>query len=75
MDLYAQLCKEETLFEAWKKVRKKNARGGIDGINPEDLEKRIHKVIKDLSVKLLDCTYTPSPYHQMKVPKFNTANG
>jgi group II intron reverse transcriptase/maturase/CRISPR-associated endonuclease Cas1 len=74
VDIYTQLCREETLWEAWKKVRKKNARGGIDGIQPEDLDDRIQKVILDLSQKLLNESYTPAPFDQMRVPKFNAAN-
>ena len=30
--LYATLCREETLYEAWKIVKGKNAAGGIDGV-------------------------------------------
>ena len=30
--LYAMLCREDTLYEAWKTVKGKNASGGIDGV-------------------------------------------
>jgi len=74
MDIYEQICREETLYDAWKRVRKKNAKGGVDGIDPENLDSRINKDIKQLSEKLSNNSYTPTPYHQIKIPKFNDAN-
>jgi group II intron reverse transcriptase/maturase len=73
MDLYEKLCQKETLYEAWKKVRKKNAGGGIDGVNPEDLDSRIDKIILELSQQLSENRYTPTSYQRINVPKFNRA--
>lgn len=72
--LYAELCKEEILMDAWHRVRSKNARGGIDGLSPEDLEEGIDRIIRDLSRSLENGTYVPPPCSQIKVPKFNEAS-
>jgi len=73
MDLYEQLIQEESLWVAWKMVRKKNSQGGVDGINPEDLDARSDKIIPQLAKQLTENTYTPSPYQHIKVPKFDEA--
>jgi group II intron reverse transcriptase/maturase/CRISPR-associated endonuclease Cas1 len=69
----ARLCRPETLHEAWERVRLKNARGGIDGVSPGDLDTRIAKVLEKLSRQLEEGTYAPAPLERIKVPKFNAA--
>jgi group II intron reverse transcriptase/maturase/CRISPR-associated endonuclease Cas1 len=74
MEVFEQLCRIDTLRRAWQKVRRKNARGGIDGVNPEDLDNKIEKVLADLSRSIETQTYAPAPMERVKVPKFNPAN-
>jgi len=73
-DLYSQLCEEHVLREAWEIVRRKNTRGGLDGISPEDLDGRIEKIIKNLSHDLSTGIYSPAPYQQFRIPKNAAAN-
>jgi hypothetical protein len=55
----ARLCRTEVLREAWERVRWKNARGGIDGVEPGDLDHRIATVLEKLSRQLEEGTYAP----------------
>jgi group II intron reverse transcriptase/maturase/CRISPR-associated endonuclease Cas1 len=73
MELYEMLCQEDNLMEGWRKVRKKNASGGLEGIIPSDLDNDIDGVIKSLSSDLSDGIYVPAPYREIQVPKFNEA--
>jgi group II intron reverse transcriptase/maturase/CRISPR-associated endonuclease Cas1 len=72
--LFDQIRSTEVLTEAWQTVRKKNAKGGIDGINPPDFDATISKTIQKLSRTLSEEKYVPTPYEQIKIPKFNDAN-
>jgi group II intron reverse transcriptase/maturase/CRISPR-associated endonuclease Cas1 len=74
MNLFDQIRSTEVLTSAWKVVRKKNAKGGVDGINPSDLDATVSKNIESLSQKLTEGQYVPAPYTQIKIPKFNHAN-
>lgn len=69
----ARLCRTEVLREAWERVRWKNARGGIDGVEPGDLDHRIATVLEKLSRQLEEGTYAPAPLERINVPKFNAA--
>lgn len=73
-DIYPRLCEVGTLREAWTRVRHKNARGGIDGVNPADLDARIEKELSALSRSLAEQTYAAAPMDRIKVPKFNKQN-
>jgi group II intron reverse transcriptase/maturase/CRISPR-associated endonuclease Cas1 len=74
MDLFDRLCQTETLWEAWQKVRQKNARGGVDGVRPEELEPKIRGEIDQLSENLQSGCYTSQPFQQVQIPKFNEQN-
>lgn len=74
MSLFDQIKSAGSLTEAWQTVRKKNAKGGIDGVNPQDLDLTFSKTIQKLSRKLSEGSYVPAPYEQLKIPKFNDAN-
>lgn len=67
--LYATLCKEETLYEAWKLVKSKGSAGGIDGITLSYFEDNLVKYITDLSDELKAGTWTPEPYFSIEIPK------
>ena len=74
MNLYDEISSETNLWSAWQTVRRKNARGGIDGVAPEDMDAHIRTAIQDLSEKLKAGAYTPTPLQRINVPKFNEAN-
>jgi len=68
---FSYLCQPENLLEAWKQVRGKNSRGGIDGIDPENLDTDIGKLIDATVVKLKEGSYIPEPYREFMIPKLN----
>ena len=74
MEIFAKLCEVDTLREAWTRVRHKNARGGIDGVNPADLDTRIEKELAGLSRSIREMAYTAAPMDRINVPKFNKAS-
>ena len=51
---FSRLCQPESLLEAWKQVRRKNAKGGIDGIDPEDLDATIESLAVETATRLLN---------------------
>lgn len=67
--LYATLCCEETLYEAWKAVKGKNSAGGIDGITLSCFEDNLAKYISELADELKAGTWTPEPYFSIEIPK------
>lgn len=67
--LYATLCKEETLYEAWKVVKSKNSTGGIDGITLSFFEDNLAKYIAELSDELKAGNWAPEPYLSIEIPK------
>lgn len=67
--LYATLCKEETLYEAWKVVKSKNSTGGIDGITLSFFEDNLAKYIAELSDELKAGNWVPEPYLSIEIPK------
>lgn len=73
-DLFSQISSESVLKAAWQHVRAKNAHGGLDGIQPGDLEKDIDQAIAGLARDLRDGKYVPVPYAKGAIPKFNEQN-
>lgn len=67
--LYATLCCEETLYEAWKAVKGKNSAGGIDGITLSCFEDNLAKYISELVDELKAGTWAPEPYFSIEIPK------
>lgn len=67
--LYATLCREETLYEAWKAVKGKNSAGGIDGITLSCFEDKLAKHISELADELKAGTWAPEPYFSIEIPK------
>lgn len=67
--LYATLCSEETLYEAWKAVKGKKAAGGIDGITLSCFEEKMNEYIPALADELRAGTWSPEPYFGIEIPK------
>lgn len=66
---YETLCKEETLYEAWKVVKSKRSAGGIDGITISSFEDNVRKYIQELVGELKAGTWAPEPYFRVEIPK------
>lgn len=73
-ELFDRLCQPETLKSAWLRVRRKNAAGGVDGIQPIDIEDSIDSELNSLSHDLIAQKYVPVPYSKGAMPKFNDQN-
>lgn len=67
--LYAMLCREDTLYEAWKTVKGKNASGGIDGVTLSYFEDNLASFLSELSGELRAGTWSPEPYLSIEIPK------
>lgn len=67
--LYAMLCREDTLYEAWKTVKGKNASGGIDGVTLSYFEDNLASFLSELSGELCAGTWSPEPYLSIEIPK------
>jgi len=73
-ELFNKLCSRATLESAWQSVIKKNARGGLDGVQPKDLETDFERTISTLMKDLHEQKYVPVPYEKGAMPKFNEEN-
>ena len=71
---FDKLCDRSTLESAWRHVLKKGSRGGLDGVQPSDLEKDIDKTLAGLIRDLRENRYVPVPYAKGAMPKFNEEN-
>jgi group II intron reverse transcriptase/maturase/CRISPR-associated endonuclease Cas1 len=67
--LFTQLCKRQTLVDAWKIVKTKNTSGGIDGISVSDYEADINQHITDILNELKEHKWKPQPYLTVQIPK------
>lgn len=70
--LYDKLCREDTLYEAWKTVKTKNSAGGIDGVSIASFDAKADVLIIELVNELKAGTWTPQPYMGITIPKKNT---
>jgi group II intron reverse transcriptase/maturase/CRISPR-associated endonuclease Cas1 len=71
--LFIRLCRPQTLMGAWRTVRAKGARGGIDGLDPADLDRGIEKLLIETAARLAAREYVPAPYREIMIPKLNEA--
>jgi len=70
--LYELLCRKQTLFIAWQRVKEKNTAGGIDRRTVEEYAKAADKNIDDLLDQLKSGKYIQQPYHEVFIPKNET---
>ena len=68
---FSRLCRPESLLDAWKQVRRKNSKGGIDGVDPEDLDGTIESLTVETATRLENRSYIPDPYREFMIPKLN----
>jgi RNA-directed DNA polymerase len=68
-DLFEEICKLETLKEAFKAVKRNKGSPGIDGITIEKYEEKIEENLTQLRTKVLSWTYKPTPVKRVEIPK------
>jgi retron-type reverse transcriptase len=67
--LFNLVCKKETLYSAWLRVKEKNSSGGIDFQTVNDYAITVEKNIDELSRQLLTGNYKQQPYREVMIPK------
>ena len=67
--LFIRICDIKTLWQAWKKVKEKGSKGGIDNITIESFEKDIDKNLKLIKASLEKEQYIPEPVKRIYIPK------
>ncbi|OJX90108.1 MAG: CRISPR-associated endonuclease Cas1 [Paludibacter sp. 47-17] len=67
--LFETLCRKQTLYTAWLKVKEKNTVGGIDQKTVEDYARNVDQYLEELSQKLIAGTYIQQPYREVFIPK------
>ncbi len=70
---FSRICQPQTLMEAWRRVRTKGSRGGIDGLDPEDLDDDIGNLLRETAARIAAREYVPAPYREVMIPKLNEA--
>ena len=68
------LCKEQTLFTAWRNVKEKRSSGGIDGVSILEFDEESHLEIRKLADELRNGTWRPFPYWEIEIAKSKNPN-
>lgn len=71
---FQTLCRDLSLYDAWKIVKAKGSAGGIDGQTLDDFERVKRKEIPLLVHQLQTHEWKPQPYLQIAVPKTKDPN-
>ncbi|RLC27457.1 MAG: CRISPR-associated endonuclease Cas1 [Deltaproteobacteria bacterium] len=69
--LFEKVCSLPTLMDAWKRIRAKGARGGLDRMTVKDFEADIAGNIRKLLDDLTSGRYMPEPLERINAPKMN----
>jgi RNA-directed DNA polymerase len=70
--LYVHVCKEETLYEAYRLAKRNKGAPGIDGVTFESIESEgLAGFISEIRQSLLSNKYRPLPNCEHKIPKSN----
>ncbi|RKY04683.1 hypothetical protein DRP77_03200 [Candidatus Poribacteria bacterium] len=69
--LFPKICDMKTLWQAWQRVKRKGAAGGIDEVTVEQFERNLDKNLSDISRSLREGTYIPEPAKRIYIPKSN----
>jgi len=67
--LFNILCRETTLYQAWKRVKAKGSVGGVDGVTLLDFDKNKWSQLKALLDELKTSRWSPLPYWEIEVSK------
>lgn len=69
--LFAQICSDTTLADAWKRIERKGAQGGIDRVTIEAFGHNLAANLGRLRTDLLTGRYVPEPSQKIAIPKYN----
>ena len=68
--LYVQVCKKETLQEAYEMAKSNDGAPGIDGVTFEAIEESgVESFLKQIQDELVNHTYQPMPVRKKEIPK------
>ncbi|MBM4289706.1 MAG: CRISPR-associated endonuclease Cas1 [Deltaproteobacteria bacterium] len=69
--LFTEICSTTVLLDAWRRIQKKGARGGLDGVSVQSFSDQAATHLEDLRQALLAGNYAPEPHQRIKVPKLD----
>ena len=68
--LYDKVCRNDVLYEAWKRVKVNKGTSGVDGITIEESEKKgIPEYLTEIQAELKIKNYRPKPMRRVMIPK------
>jgi group II intron reverse transcriptase/maturase len=70
-ELFTQICTDETLFDAWRRVERKGSRGGIDQVTIATFAQRLNANLEQLVDDLRSGQYVPEPFEKIGIPKLD----
>jgi RNA-directed DNA polymerase len=70
--LYVHVCKQSTLEEAYRMVKRNNGTAGIDGVTFDDIEQKgVENFIQTIQQELINGSYQPTRNRIKEIPKAN----
>ena len=67
--LYGQMCRDDVLHEAWKRVRRNKGAAGVDGLDIEQTARMLQTSWPQIRQELLAGRYRPEPVRRVMIPK------
>ncbi len=67
--LMEEVCNQENLQSAWKRVRRNQGGPGVDGRTIDDAKDYLREHWPSIRSRLLDGTYQPQPVRRVEIPK------
>jgi RNA-directed DNA polymerase len=68
--LHVHVCKQETLYEAYRLAKENNGAPGIDGVSFKDIEgDGVERFVDQLHKELVERTYRPHRLRKVVIPK------
>jgi len=70
--LYVYICKESTLYQAYRNAKPNDGSSGLDGITFDWIEEyRVVKYLEEIRKELKEKTYKPEPNRRVEISKEN----